>query len=79
MNCNPDVQETLFRYILLGSLSRMLKKSIPGLFQPRKWKTRFPTSFIFNGLRPSKMAAHPCTAHWASKNGVFQRPVREIL
>ena len=27
---------------------------------------------IFNGLQPSKMAVHPCTARSKSKNGVFQ-------
>ncbi|WP_456373580.1 hypothetical protein, partial [Thiolapillus sp.] len=43
--------------------SRMLKKSFPGLFQPRNQKMRFPGSFIFNGLQPLKMAVYPYTAH----------------
>ena len=28
---------------------------------------------IFNGLEPSKMAIHPCTAYSLSKNVVFQQ------
>jgi len=57
----------------------MLKKPFPGLFQPRKRKTRFPASFIFNGLQPLKMAAPPCAAHRLSKNYVFQQPANSTL
>ncbi|WP_295367935.1 hypothetical protein, partial [Thiolapillus sp.] len=51
-----------------------MKKFFHGLFQPRKQKTRFPASFIFNGLKLLKMVAHPCATHRLSKNGVFQQP-----
>ncbi len=58
------------------SANRMLEKSPHGLFQLRKRKMRFPASFIFNGLQPSKMVAHPCATHRLSKNGVFQQPAK---
>ena len=63
-------------FLMYQCFSRMLKKPFHGLFQPRKRKTRFPASFIFNGLQPSKMAALPCTAHRVLKNSVFQHPVK---
>ncbi len=59
--------------------NRILKKSFHGLFQPRKRKTRFPASFIFNGLQPSKMAAHPCATHRLLKNCVFQQPAKNNI
>jgi hypothetical protein len=33
-------------------------------------------AFIFNGLQPSKMAAHPCTAFSLPKNIVFQQAAK---
>jgi uncharacterized protein YyaL (SSP411 family) len=57
----------------------MLKKTIHGLFQPQKQKMRFPVSFIFNGLKLSKIPVHPSTAHRLSKNAVFQQPARVVL
>jgi len=33
----------------------------------------FQLTPIFNGLAPSKMAVHPCTAYSLSKNVVFQQ------
>ncbi len=58
-----------------GLVSRMLKKSIHGLFQRRGRKTRFPSSFIFNGLRSLKMDALPCVGYRETKNAVFQQLV----
>jgi hypothetical protein len=36
-------------------------------------KRGFQLTPIFNGLGPSKMAVHPCTAYNLSKNIVFQQ------
>ncbi|WP_052469829.1 IS3 family transposase [Thiolapillus brandeum] len=55
-------------------ISRVLKKSIHGLFQLEKTKMRFCLSSIFNDLWSLKMAAHPCAAIRLPKNGVFQQP-----
>ncbi len=54
--------------------NRMLKKSLHGLFQRRKRKTRISASLIFNGLQPSNMAVSPCAAHRLPKNRVFRQP-----
>jgi len=57
----------------------MLKKPIHGLFQRGAGKVRFSAPFIFNGLAPLKMAAHPCAANRLPKNSVFQQPVNSIF
>jgi hypothetical protein len=36
-------------------------------------KRGFQLTPIFNGLKPAKMAVHPCTARSLSKNIVFQQ------
>ncbi len=59
---------------VLGAIWQDVEKALPWFFQPRKRKTRFPASFIFNGLQPLKMAAPPCAAHRLLKNRIFQQP-----
>jgi len=41
-------------------------------------KRGFRKSLIFNGLQPSIMAVHPCTALSWSKNFVFQQADKRI-
>jgi hypothetical protein len=55
--------------------NRQLKKPFPGRFQPGNGNRGFPFPHIFNDLASLKMAVHPCTTHWLSKNFVFQQPV----
>ncbi len=47
--------------------NRMLKKPIPGLFQPGNGKRGLPFPHIFNDLWLLKMAVFPCTAHRLSR------------
>ncbi len=61
---------------LYNIINRMLKKPIRGLFHYGAGKVRFPAPFIFNGLVPLKMAAHPCAANRLPKNNIFQQSVK---
>jgi hypothetical protein len=49
----------------------MVKKSVLDFFTQGTGKARFPDSFIFNGLQPSKMTTRPCVAHRVVKKGFF--------
>jgi hypothetical protein len=59
-------------YLLVCSSSLLKKPSVAFLTSTFE-KRGFRKSPIFNGVRPSKMAAHPCTALSLSKNFVFQQ------
>jgi hypothetical protein len=50
-----------------------LKKPSVAFSTPPTEKCDFPLAHIFNGLQPSKMAAHPCTARSRLKNSIFQQ------
>jgi hypothetical protein len=51
----------------------MLKKPSMAFSTSSFEKRGFRKTPIFNGLQPSKMAVHPCTALSLSKNFVFQQ------
>jgi hypothetical protein len=53
--------------------SILLKKPSMAFSTPSIEKRGFQLTPIFNGLEPSKMAVHPCTAYSLSKNVVFQQ------
>jgi len=60
-------------------LEKRLKKPFPGFFQPRKRKTQFSASIIFDGLKSLKMEKHPSAARKLSKNRGFQKPIQWTL
>ena len=49
----------------------MLQKDYPALFQLGNRQLRFSVSSLFNWLRQSNMAIHPCTARWLSETRRF--------
>jgi hypothetical protein len=51
----------------------LLKKPSLGFPTSPNEKCDFHLAHIFNGLQPSKMAVHPCTARSLSKKGLFQQ------
>jgi hypothetical protein len=52
------------------------EKVLAGLSHWRPRKMWFPGAAIFNGLTPSKMAAHPCAARRVARNAFSHHPVR---
>ena len=60
-----------------SSLERRSRASLrSAAFRHPVWQRGFRKTLIFNGLRPSKMTVHPCTARSWSKMRVFQQAAR---
>lgn len=60
----------------IPKIGRVLKNSLHGLFQLRRWKTRFPGLYISNGFKPLKTLANSFGADRLPKNRGFQQPAR---
>jgi len=57
----------------------MLKKSSMTFSTARSEKCDFRIAYIFNGCKPVKMTAHPCTGKQAGGKQGFQRPAWETM